>query len=361
MSTTSAGARALFLSIGRFATLLMAIAMAYGCGDGGCQLHSDCSANEQCVSGVCEPTCSDDFDCPLGEACRSSVCVAAPDAVRPRPCNPETNEAGCPDATSPGDAVLPDAEPVDAVASDGPAPPDALADAAGDAGFDATADAVGLTDAAGPGGDLAPLPDGGLTPIDIDLTGTYAVTRGVDLTNDPAFSEGDVANFIANLTRLPDGARYRLDYIDPEGFALSSEVALDFRSPEGPLNYQFRYERPVLDAVAPCTAVVETFERGEVRVDRPQIELAGQQILHQAYDGEGCAEADRLTNFTVRWVRIPTPEPGADGGAPQTDGGASDAAAPAADGPALQADAAQGPDAGAVPVVDAATPGADAR
>jgi len=361
MSATSAGNRALFHSIGRFAALLMAISLVYGCGDGGCQLHSDCSSNEQCVSGICEPTCSDDFDCPLGEACRSSVCVAAPDAVRPRPCNPARNEAGCPDATSPGDALLPDAEIADAASTDGQTPPDALADAAGDA--------LGLTDATGPGGDLVPLPDGGLTPIDIDLTGTYAVTRSVDLTNDPAFTEGDDANFIANLTRLPDGARYRLDYIDPEGFALSSEVALDFRSPEGPLNYQFRYERPVLDAVAPCTAVVETFERGEVRVDRPQVELAGQQILHQAYDGEGCAEADRLTNFTVRWVRIPTPEPSADAGVPAADASAGDAAGPVADasagddaGPvadalAPQDDAASRSDAG----VDAAMPGSDGR
>jgi hypothetical protein len=361
MSTTSTGARALIQSIGIFAGLLMLIVSTTGCGDGGCQLHSDCAAAEQCVSGVCEPTCSDDFDCPLGEGCRAGVCVSAPDALRPRPCNPATNEAGCPDASAFEDGALPDLGATDGASTDARADVDAAPDAATDAATDTGLDAGSPVDASDAEGDLMPLPDGGLTPIDIDLTGTYAVTRSVDLTNDPAFTEGDVANFIANLTRLPDGARYRLDYIDPEGFALSSEVALDFRSPEGPLNYQFRYERPVLDAVAPCTAVVETFERGEVRVDRPQFELAGQQILHQAYDGEGCGEADRLTNFTVRWVRIPTPEPGADAGTPQADGGATDAVAPAADGPAPQADAAHSPEAGAGPVVDAAMPGADAR
>jgi hypothetical protein len=360
MSATSTGFGHLLRSIGVAVGILTILAVATGCGDSGCQLHSDCSAAEQCVSGVCEPTCSDDFDCPLGEACRSGVCVSAPDALRPRPCDPATNEAGCSDATG---AI--DATPVDARVEDA-----APVDAAPDLAVDATADAEPTTDGGDASGDLVPLPDGGLTPLDVDLTGTYAVTRSVDLSNDPQFTEGDVANFIANLTRLPDGARYRLDYIDPEGFALSSEVALDFRSPEGPLNYQFRYERPVLDAVAPCTAVVETFERGEVRVDRPQTELAGQQILHQAYDGEGCEEADRLTNFTVRWVRIPTPEPGTDGGVLPSDGGLGDAlppdgAVPAPDaamqGDAVVAPEAGRPDAASVDGPDAAMPGADAR
>lgn len=288
--------------------LTTASALATGCDGGGCQLHSDCNADQQCVQGRCEEACSDDYDCVLGEACVSGACVVAPDAVRPRPCNPETSEAGCPDTSSPPDAAidatLPDAALPDALVADVGTPD------AGDAG---SPDGGGGVTDGGPEPDAIG-PDSSVTPSDIDLTGTYAVTRTVDLTNDDQFTEGDVAHFIANLTRLADHARYRLDFIDPEGHALSSEVALDFRSPEGPYNYQFRYERPIDPPPPGCMAFEETFERGQVDTMAPETTLDGQQILHGQYEGDQCAEADRLTNFTVRWVRIPTPVPMGDAG-----------------------------------------------
>jgi hypothetical protein len=246
--------------IGAFALLLTtAWAPLAGCDSGGCQLHSDCNADQQCVQGRCEEACSDDFDCVLGEACVSGACVDAADAVRPRPCDPATSEAGCPDTSSPPDAVVDatprDAAPVDAVVVD------ATAIDAGDAGDAASSDGGVETDG-GPDTDAVG-PDSSVTPSDIDLTGTYAVTRTVDLTNDDAFTEGDVAHFIANLTRLADHTRYRLDFIDPEGHALSSEVALDFRSPEGPYNYQYRYERPDRRAAAGLYGL-----RGDLRARR---------------------------------------------------------------------------------------------
>jgi hypothetical protein len=327
--------------IGAFALLLTtAWAPLAGCDSGGCQLHSDCNADQQCVQGRCEEACSDDFDCVLGEACVSGACVDAADAVRPRPCDPATSEAGCPDTSSPPDAVVDatprDAAPVDAVVVD------ATAIDAGDAGDAASSDGGVETDG-GPDTDAVG-PDSSVTPSDIDLTGTYAVTRTVDLTNDDAFTEGDVAHFIANLTRLADHTRYRLDFIDPEGHALSSEVALDFRSPEGPYNYQYRYERPI-DAPPPgCMAFEETFERGVVDTAVPETTLDGQQILHGQFEGDQCAEADRLTNFTIRWVRIPTPMPGGDAGL--GDAGPGDAGP----GDAGPGDAAFAPD--AVRVVD---------
>lgn len=287
--------------------------------------------------------------------------MQSPDALRPRPCDPATNEAGCGDAAPAVDAVVPDAALPDATPD---AAPDASTDASTDAGLDGATDggADASTDGGGGPGDGGGgdglRPDGGLTPIDRDLTGTYAVTRVVELTNDDRFTEGDVAHFIANLTRLADRSHYRLDLIDPEGRALTSEVALDFRAPEGPLNYQYRYERPVPEAPPECLAGEETFERGEVDEAAPEVTLTGEQIVHQRFEGEACAEADRLTNFSVRWVRIPMPEPpppgdGGVGDAGATDAAASDAAAP--DAAAADAGAA---DAGPA---DALRPAADAR
>lgn len=318
----------------------LALGLATGCDGSGCQLHSDCNADQQCVDGRCKEACADDYDCVLGEACVSGACVSAPDAVRPRPCNPETSEAGCPDTSSPPDAAI-DATPPDTALPDALVA-DAAAPDAGDAGDGGTTDGGGVTDG-GPDTDAVG-PDSSVTPSDIDLTGTYAVTRTVDLTNDDAFTEGDVAHFIANLTRLADNARYRLDFIDPEGHALSSEVALDFRSPEGPYNYQFRYERPIDLPPPGCMAFEETFERGVVDTMAPEMTLDGQQILHGQFEGDQCAEADRLTNFTARWVRIPTPVPMGDAG--PADAGPGDAG-PADGGPV---DAAAAPD--AVRVVD---------
>ena len=345
---------------------IFALAWAVTACDGtGCQLHSDCAADQQCVESRCAQRCGDDFDCVRGEACESGACVVSPDAVRPRPCDPATNEAGCSDTSTPPDAaadvaVTSDVPIADAVSDLSTSLNDALAD--GGLASDGAADAGGS--------------DGSVEPGAVDLTGTYAVTRTVDLTNDDNFTEGDVDHFIANLTRLAEHHRYRMDFIDPEGHALMSEVAVDFRSPEGPFHYQFRFERP-LDTPPPgCRAFEETFERGEAFIAEPEVTLEGQQILHGQYEGEQCAEADRLTNFTVRWVRIPTPVPTGDGGpalgdaGPASDGGqgdavpgVSDAAVPGvSDAARLEGDSALvQPAADAATVADAATPDAVAR
>ncbi|MFZ4734454.1 MAG: hypothetical protein ACOYM9_00820 [Bradymonadia bacterium] len=285
--------------------LLFALALV-GCGDrDDCVLHSDCARDQRCVTGVCERACDDAFDCPLGRECIGGACVVDVDAARERPCDP--------DSQSCGDADLVDAQVANAAVPDAAVPDAAVPDAAVP---DAAVPDAAPVDAGPPAGDT------GLTPLAIDLTGAWAVTKTVELSSDPAFAEDDVTYLIVTLARGAEPDRYALVFIDPAGQRLESVVSIDFRAPNGPLNYQFEYETVPPNAPEGCSQAIRTFQRGEVQdPEGPDLFLVGTEERRLVFAGEACEAEPTTVVSGVRWVLIPVPVP-ADGGV--GDGGVGD-------------------------------------
>ena len=269
----------------------------FGCDEKRCALHSDCQAAELCVVGTCEPRCGDDFDCPVGEACQGGACLVSPDSVRPRPCDPAASELSC------SDGLLSDTLLTDVPASD-----QSVEVSVGDV---ADASAMADTDAV--------FADGSLTPPGGDLTGTYAVTKTVELTNDMALAVGQVSHLIATLSRGGGNATYRLELIDQRGQIQRTEVAVDFRAPEGPTNYQFAFDLVVPAPEPTCIQTSRTFQRGLVEPRGETLFLVGEEDLRDVFEpstpGALCDLADRLTTFQIEWVRLPTPSSPDAGGA----------------------------------------------
>ena len=269
----------------------------FGCDEKRCALHSDCQAAELCVVGTCEPRCGDDFDCPVGEACQGGACLVSPDSVRPRPCDPAASELSC------SDGLLSDTLLTDVPASD-----QSVEVSVGDV---ADASAMADTDAV--------FADGSLTPPGVDLTGTYAVTKTVELTNDMALAVGQVSHLIATLSRGGGNATYRLELIDQRGQIQRTEVAVDFRAPEGPTNYQFAFDLVVPAPEPTCIQTSRTFQRGLVEPRGETLFLVGEEDLRDVFEpstpGALCDLADRLTTFQIEWVRLPTPSSPDAGGA----------------------------------------------
>ena len=326
-------------TLGAVVLLFGSLLSLAGCGRReACVLQSDCARDQVCYAGACAPACDDAFDCAVGLGCVSGACVVEVDAARPRPCDPDAET--CASDGGAGDASATDARASDAGA-DG-TPGDAVATDTGATDGGAT-DSGGIdgtpTDGAPTDGaptDGAPRGDSDLTPLAIDLTGAWAVTQTVELSSDPEFSEGDVTNFIATLARDGGPDRYTLVFIDTRGQRLETVVALDFRAPNGPLDYQFEYTRPQAAPMG-CTATVQTFQRGQVgHVADPPLQLDGREERRLVFEGDACAEPPTTVVSTVQWVQIPVPSPG-DAGPPSDAEPASDAGPVGDAGPPMPA------------------------
>lgn len=308
-------------------TLATVFGAAAGCTET-CLLNGDCPTTQICLDGSCQVPCTMDVECPIDLWCIGGGCRDVRPGERP-PCR---DDAGCdagPEASLPRDAAV-DAETdaetgavVDATMADAVADAsmDALVDASTDAMTDALVDAA--VDAAGDGALADGGPDGRvvdaavdaivdavvdaaepLDPAD-DLSGLYAVGSTVIVTTGGPFSTGDVEQRIHRLIRR-QGTVYDLEVYTTDGILVFVAGEIDFRTPEGPMRYQFEFPRALPIAVEACEGVETRFQRGSyVAGEAFGFVMTADEERTIGYAGEACGLEGYLERMEVVWQPLP--------------------------------------------------------